>query len=197
MSTVFKPAENSIADSQILSSDELQILPDEKDFELIQGELVERKTGNESSEIATYLGGLIAIFCRKNRLGRVCGADGGFIFARDGKENLRRPDVSFFKSGRLALGQSWAKGYEHIPPDLAVEVLSPNDLASEIEVKIEEYQTVGVRLIWVIDPASRTAMILRLDGSVARFHEADHLDGEDVLPGFRCSIAEILEVAPV
>lgn len=180
-----------------ITPDELLQRPDEKDFELTAGALVQRKTGNESSEIATYLAGLIAIHCRKNRLGRVCGSDGGFIFIRDGKENVRRPDVSFFKSGRLPPGQSWAKGYELIAPDLAVEVLSPNDLASEIETKIEEYQTVGVRLIWVVNPPSRTVTVLRLDGSVSRLHAVDVLDGEDVIPGFTCSIAEILEVPPV
>ncbi|MDB5392215.1 MAG: hypothetical protein JWM11_7861 [Planctomycetaceae bacterium] len=180
-----------------MTSDDLLRLPNEKHFELIDGNLAERKTGNESSEIATYLGGLISLFCRKNRLGRVCGADGGFIFLRDGKENVRRPDISFFKSGRLPAGQSWAKGYEGIAPDLAVEVLSPNDLASEIDVKIEEYQTAGVRLIWIVNPTSRTVTVLRLDGSMSRLHEAEQLNGEDVLPGFACSIAEILELPPI
>jgi Uma2 family endonuclease len=193
---VSTPESNAIRMSSDLTADDLLALQDAKDFELVDGKLVERETGNISSGIAAYLTGLISIFCRKNHLGWVCGSDGGFIFLRDGKENVRRPDISFFKSGRLPPGRGWAQGYERIAPDLAVEVLSPNDLASEVDVKIEEYQTVGVRLIWVINPISRTVTVFRNNGTVARLHEADQLDGEDVLVGFICSIAEILEVVP-
>jgi len=193
MSTVFEPIIRSNVD---LTVDDLLGLPSAKDFELVDGQLVRREMGNISSEIAGYLCGLISIFCRKNRLGWVCGSDGGFIFQRDGKDNVRRPDISFFKSGRLPAGQSRAQGYERIAPDLAVEVLSPNDLASEVDVKVEEYLTVGVRLIWIINPFSRTVTVFRLDGAMSRLHETDQLDGENVLPGFTCSIAEILEIAP-
>lgn len=197
MSTAFESAASSIANvaNGRLTAEDLLGLASSKDFELVDGLLVEREMGNIASEIAGYLCGLISIFCRKNRLGWVCGSDGGFIFQRDGKDNVRRPDISFFKSGRLPAGQSRAQGYERISPDLAVEVLSPNDLASEVDVKVEEYLSVGVRLIWIINPISRTVTVIRLDGSLSRLHETEQLDGENVLPGFTCSIADILEIA--
>jgi len=198
MSTVFE-SELRLKSGQAnpdLAATDLLILPDEKEFELIDGQLVKREMGNISSGIAIYLGGLISIFCRKNHLGWVCGADGGFVIAQAGKESVRRPDISVYKVGRLPPGQGWASAYELIAPDLAVEVVSPNDLATEVETKIEDFQSAGVKLIWVIHPVNRIVTTYRLDGRVTRLHESDQLDGEDVLPGFSCSIAETLEIPP-
>jgi len=198
MSPVFEAEVDSkpLSDRSDMAVEDLQRLSEEKDYELHDGQLVERNMGNEASETALNLGALINLFCRKHRLGRVCGADGGFIVLRDGKESLRRPDISFFKRGRLPPGQGWATGYERIPPDLAVEVLSPNDLVYEVDAKLEEYLRLGVRLIWVVHPATRIVTVIRLDGTTSRLHATDELQGEDVLPGFACSVAEIFEVAP-
>jgi Uma2 family endonuclease len=80
------------------------------------------------------------------------------------------------------------KGHVRIAPDLAVEVVSPRDLAPELDEKLEDYRKAGVRLVWVISPESRTVTIYRGDGSVSRLHEDDVLSGEDVIPGFRCEV---------
>jgi Uma2 family endonuclease len=80
-------------------------------------------------------------------------------------------------------------GYIRISPDLAVEVLSPNDLAYEVDQKVEEYFSVGVRLIWVINPEKRTVIVYRPDGTATKLSEKDTLEGEEVLPGFSCSIS--------
>ena len=84
-----------------------------------------------------------------------------------------------------------------IPPDLAVEVVSPNDTAYEVDEKLEDYRSVDVPLVWVINPNSRTVKIHRGDGSVSYLHEADELSGENVIPGFQrpateCSSTRIL-----
>jgi Uma2 family endonuclease len=84
------------------------------------------------------------------------------------------------------------KGWAKIVPDLAVEVVSPNDLAEDLEEKIVDYEKVGVPLVWVMNPRSRTVMVYRGDGSVSRLHEDDELSGEDVIPGFRCPVRDIL-----
>jgi Uma2 family endonuclease len=83
------------------------------------------------------------------------------------------------------------KGWARIPPDLAVEVISPNETAYELEDKLEDYQKVGVRLIWVINPKTRTVRVHRGDGSVSYLHEDEELSGEDVVPGFRCPVRAI------
>jgi Uma2 family endonuclease len=74
---------------------------------------------------------------------------------------------------------------------LAVEVVSPNDTASALEEKLEDYQKAGVPLVWVIYPNSRTVWVCRSDGSMSHLHENDELSGEVVIPGFRCPVREI------
>ena len=82
-------------------------------------------------------------------------------------------------------------GYIYIAPDLAVEVVSPNDTAYEVWRKVLEYLDAGVALVWVIDPEARTAQIYRRDGSTDLLREDGELSGEDVLPEFRCRLATI------
>jgi Uma2 family endonuclease len=79
-----------------------------------------------------------------------------------------------------------------LAPDLAVEVLSPDDRPGETLGKVADWLEAGTRLVWVIDPERRLARIYRQDGTESVLHEADELDGEDVLPGFRCVLSAIL-----
>lgn len=76
-------------------------------------------------------------------------------------------------------------------PDLAVEVLSPGDLAHEIVAKVEEYLAAGVQLVWIVDPEARVVDIYRPDNSNRRLRENDSLDGDTVLPGFRCRVMDM------
>lgn len=78
-----------------------------------------------------------------------------------------------------------------IPPDLALEVISPNDVAEQMEIRIVDLLGAGVQLLWVIYPATRTVYVFRQGGTVARLSEADSLSGEDVLPGFSCRVSEL------
>ncbi len=70
-------------------------------------------------------------------------------------------------------------------------MVSPNDLAAELDEKIEDYLKAGVNLVWVIHPESRTASVYRRDGSVSRLHQDDELSGEEVIPGFRCAVRSL------
>ena len=103
---------------------------------------------------------------------------------------MRRPDVSFIRKERLPEGPT-SEGYIYIPPDLAVEVISPNDLAYEVDHKVVEYLDAGVALVWVINPEARTVRIHRRSGSLGWLREEDELSGEDVLPGFRCRVSKL------
>jgi Uma2 family endonuclease len=104
---------------------------------------------------------------------------------------VRRPDVSFVRFGRF-LGEALPKGWCKIVPDLAVEVVSPNDTAYEIDEKLEDYRKAGVPLVWVINPNSRIVWVIRGDGSVSHLIQDDELSGENVIPGFRCKVREVL-----
>jgi Uma2 family endonuclease len=82
-----------------------------------------------------------------------------------------------------------------IPPDIAIEVTSPNDVIYELEEKVEEYLRAGVRLIWLIHPEVRVIQVIRGDGSGYRLRAGDELSGEDVVPGFRCPVASLFPAA--
>ena len=93
-------------------------------------------------------------------------------------------------------GTALHEGYVRFPPDLAVEVVSSNDLANGIQEKVEDYLGAGVRLVWVIYPETGVAQVLRADGTTARLTRDDSLDGEDVLPGFRCRLGDLFPPPP-
>jgi Uma2 family endonuclease len=78
-----------------------------------------------------------------------------------------------------------------LAPDLAVEVLSPSDRMADAMSKVTMYLQAGVRLVWLVDPATLTVTIFRQDAAPKMVREADTLDGADVLPGFRIPVAEI------
>ena len=90
----------------------------------------------------------------------------------------------------------WEQGHVLIYPDLAVEVVSPNDLAYETQEKVEEYLRAEVPLIWVIYPQDHVVLVYRKDGSTARLCDGDELSGEDVVPGFSCRVHDLFPDVP-
>jgi Uma2 family endonuclease len=181
----------AIATRARYTPEDLLAMPDGKSYELVDGRLVERKMGAESSLVGGELYLRLAPFCKERDLGNVWPADNGYQCFPHAPDLVRRPDVSFVRSGRLP-GDVAPKGWVKVPPDLAVEVISPNDRVYELDAKLADYRKVRVPLVWVINPESRTATVYRADGSVRILFEDDELNGEDVIPGFRCPLRGIL-----
>ena len=172
--------------------DDLLAMPDAVNYDLVDGQLVERTMGTESSWIGGELYRLLANHVLANRLGWVFPADAGFQCFPSAPEKVRRPDASFVRLDRLPGGPP--KGHCRVAPDLAVEVISPNELYSDVEEKIDEYLAAGVKLVWVVDPPHRGVRVHRADGSVADLRETDELSGEDVIPGFRCRVSDLFKL---
>lgn len=80
-----------------------------------------------------------------------------------------------------------------IAPDLAVEVISPNEIADDVETKLSEYLQAGVRLIWILYIPTKNVWAYKLDGTGKLYRSTDTLIGEDVLPGFAVPVAELFE----
>lgn len=173
-----------------VTPDALLMMPDGDRYELVDGHLVERNMGFRSSYIGANLCQLIGSYCRANDLGWFVGSDCGYQCFPDDPNRVRKPDVSFIRRGRLSR-DSAPEGHVRIAPDLAVEVLSPNDLDYETDRKVEEYLRAGVRLVWVVSPESRTVLVYRGDGTITGLRESDELSGEDTLPGFRCRVSDL------
>lgn len=166
-------------------------LPSEGRSELVKGQLIDMApAGALHGGIASELNLQIRNFVKEHQLGYVGAAETGFVLFRDPDEGdtVRAPDVSFVRTERLP--KQIPDGYFELAPDLAVEVVSPNDRAGDIDEKVEDYLRAGIPLIWFVYPKSRSVHVYT-QTTVERLHGDELLDGQDVLPGFQLKIADI------
>ncbi len=184
---------STVATKQRYTPEDLLAMPDAVCYELVNGELVEREMGWKSGRIGGRIVQRLSSHCEAHGLGWVAGAESSYQCYPDAPKKVRRPDASFIRLERMPAEEE-PEGHCRIAPDLAVEVVSPNDLSDKVEDKVEEYLTAGVRLVWVVHPSTRTVRIYRADGTVSRLREAEELNGEDVVPGFRCRVSELFAV---
>ena len=162
----------------------------EPGYELLDGQLVEKPMGAKASVIEVSLAAPIRLFAGKHSLGFVLTGDGAGYELWPNRPRVRKPDVSFIGRGRLP-DDVIPDGWVRIPPDFAVEVASLNDNADDLMAKAMEWLGVGVRLVWVVFPKSRTVLVLRPGGIAAWVGAGGELSGEDVLPGFTCLVDEV------
>lgn len=146
--------------------------------------------GNKSSWLAFELATRLRDYVLRRRLGWVMCGDTGFRLDPNRPNHVRKPDVAFVRFGRLPKEEP-SDAYDNLAPDLAVEVVSPNDTVLELEEKIDEYLRAGVRLVWVINPDLRTLTVYGPDRSGAKLRNGDTIDGDPVLPGFRLPLSDL------
>lgn len=180
----------STVELQTYTPDDLLQMPDGERYELVDGQLVEIDLGAESSWVGGRIFKFLALY-EEQRGGWAFPGDTSFQCFPLAPEMVRRPDAAFVCAGRFEHGQV-PQGHIPIAPDLAVEVVSPNDMYTRVEDKVEEYLQAGVRLVWVLNPANRTVRIFKesIEGST-QAGPNDELTGGDVLPDFRCRIADL------
>jgi Uma2 family endonuclease len=175
-----------------LTVDDLYRLPadDGLKHELESGFLVsEPVPGARHGYTAAKICQILVAYVEQHDLGAVFGNDTGYLLARS-PDTVRGPDVSYVERTRLAAG-TLPVGPFSGPPDLAVEVLSPSNTRPAIRAKVADYIAAGTRLVWVIDPESRSATVYRSLLSPRDIEENGTLDGEDVLPGLRIELSEL------
>jgi Uma2 family endonuclease len=161
-----------------------------KRVELVRGVLVvSEPPGYFHGAITARLAKVLSNYADPNDLGRVLAGDAGFKLAAD-PDTVRGPDVAFIRRDRQP--HPAPRGFAAFPPDLIVEVLSPNDRPGQTLGKVGDWLSAGTKLVWVIDPDRRIARIYRADGTETTIGERDQLDGEDILPGFTCLLSEVL-----
>ena len=156
-------------------------------FEYIKGELIPMpptsiEHGNISSNIQWYL----QSYVRTNQLGRVYTSDTGFRVG----ERILMPDVAFISKSKLPDDQS---GMFSIPPELAIEVISPTDSQSKVVEKTFAYLEAGTQIVWVLEPIGKTVTVYRSETDITTLTRKDTLTGEDVIEGFSCPVAQLFE----
>ena len=161
-----------------------------KTAELVRGMLIVREPpGTGHGARAARLTVRVGAFVERHDLGQVYAQDTGFKIARD-PDTVRAPDVAFVARERLARIPD--EGYAELAPDWVAEVVSPNDRPGEVLEKVGQWLGAGVRVVWVFDQVRRDAHVYRADGTVSTVEPDGELNGEDVLPGFRCPLRDIL-----
>ncbi len=156
-------------------------------YEYVKGELIPMPpTSGEHGDISTNIDWYLQVHVRENQLGRVYLPDTGFRIG----ERVLIPDIAFLSNARLP--EERRKAFE-IPPDLAVEVVSPSDAQFRIVQKVLNYLDAGTQLVWVIEPVAKTVTVYRSETDITLLTREDTLTGEEVVPGFSCEVGELFE----
>jgi Uma2 family endonuclease len=174
-----------------MTANDLQRLPDDSQrYELVQGEL--RKVppaGAEHFDIASEVGTSMRVYAREHGLGRVLIGDAGFRLTRD-PDTVRAPDVAFIAQPRWVAAESRV-GFWEGAPDLALEVISPHDLYTDVEEKVTTWLEHGTRLVFVVNPRHHRVAVHRPGQPVRILTDADSLEGEDVVPGWAMPVRDL------
>lgn len=175
-----------------MTADELLALDmPHKSTELVRGRLVVREPpGTYHGRVQSRLNVLVGSFVHAHKLGAVFGQDTGFKIASN-PDTVRAPDLAFVRRERVSL--IGRRGYATLAPDFVAEILSPDDRPGEVAEKVGEWLEAGVALAWVIDPEQQTAHVYRSDGSLSHLSTDADLEGEAVMPGFSCRLAELFD----
>ncbi|MBX7074571.1 MAG: Uma2 family endonuclease [Pirellulales bacterium] len=175
---------------RLTTADELLQMPDDgRRYELIQGKLNSLSPGGyEHGAVIGELTGHLWQFVRFHELGKICGAETGFLLETT-PDTLLAPDIAFVRAARAPTDRG--TGYYRGAPDLAVEVMPPNDSPAQVEAKAQHWLTAGAQGVWVVDPARRCVAVWHREAAAAIFTEAMLLEDSVLLPGFAVRVAEL------
>lgn len=174
-------------EEKLLTAEEYWKTCDIENTELIDGKVVElMPPGFDHGQFAGNIGAALRAFVRKHKLGRIS-VEGGFTLRRR-PDTVRGPDVSFISFEKL--GDQSTHAFIEGTPTLAVEVVSPGDLWSEVENKVQLYLETGTEVVWIVDPKTESVTV-RTTGESRLYAKTDTLPGEPILPGFKLPLKEI------
>jgi Uma2 family endonuclease len=157
-------------------------------YELNEGELV-TMTGPmpRHNFVRDRVARLMGNFVEARKLGTVF-LETGYQLT---PETVRIPDVSFIPADRMR-GIDLDRRIQGAPA-LAVEVVSPADLAEELAQKVKQYLAAGAKAVWVFFPKTREVQVSRADGKSLVCHEPETLEDPDLLPGFSLDLKTVFQ----
>ena len=174
-----------------MTAEKLFALPGDDDkYELVEGVPIRMApTGGEQGAVTVRIGRMLDEYVEAHGLGIRSGAETGFILRR-GPDVVRAPDAAFIAKARIPEA-GIPTAYWPFAPDLAVEVVSPSDRLSDVRTRIAESFAAGTRLVWVVEPTTRTVHVHRSADAMQTLGGDDVLSGEDVIPSFRCAVRRL------
>ncbi len=179
-------AVQKIPESNMMTLEEF-LENDLEGYEYVKGELVPMSPPSmEHGEISSNVHLRLGLYVRENQLGRLYIAETTFQLG----DRVVKPDIAFVSTDRLP--ENRRKG-SPVPPDLAVEIVSPTDRHYDVTEKAFAYLNAGTRLVWVIEPVAKTVTVYRSETDFEMLTCEDTLTGEDVVNGFTCPVAQLFE----
>jgi Uma2 family endonuclease len=163
----------------------------ERDYEIINGKSEVKMAGARHGRVGARLIGKLVTFVEEQELGGIYTPDTTFIIGN----NERLPDISFVSAARMP-EEGDPEGIWRIAPDLAVEVVSPNDLWEKVEEKVADYFAAGVREVWVVSLKLRRVYVYHSFTKVSILTEDDQLTSPALLPGFSCRVGDLFGKSP-
>jgi Uma2 family endonuclease len=177
---------------KLITGEEALALGDIGPYELVEGRIVPMSpTGYKHARYESNFDEYLKAFVRGRNLGHVLVGEVGIYTGRR-PDTVRGADLAFISNERYAQ-QKKESGFLEVAPELVVEILSPDDRWNDVTQKLREYFSIGVKLVWVADPAARTVYAYRALTEVREFKETDLLPGDDILPGFSVPVANLFE----
>jgi Uma2 family endonuclease len=179
-------------DHQLLTAHEYWLLPANRmQRALVRGEVYETMPpGGRHGLIAAVLSMLLRLWAKHGSHGCV-GVESGFLLVRS-PDTVRGPDVFYIRADRVP-ATGIPEGFWMIHPDLAVEVVSPNETAEDVREKVRDYLVAGTPLVWVIYPRTQEVVAHTPDGLARTYGRDDILEAATVLPGFTCAVQMLFE----
>lgn len=180
---------------QLVTAEELWEMPDVpgKRYELVDGEVDEVPgAGDLHMAIVILLFKLLDRFVEEHDLGLVRPDGLAYVLRRD-PDQVRIPDVSFVAWQSVPEGEI-SEAFWEGAPSLAVEVVSPNDLAEEFRERIMDYLEAGSRQAWVLWPRRQSVSVYAPGADTRELGPDALLDGRDILPGFQVRVADLFDV---
>ncbi|MCS6918384.1 MAG: Uma2 family endonuclease [Fimbriimonadales bacterium] len=174
-----------------VSAAEFERLYTGKRAELRRGQVREyMPAGGRHGLVAVRIGAELAQAAQRARAGVAFAAETGFVLQHGETESVMAPDAAFVRYERLP-EEGVPSGFCRFAPDLAVEVVSPNDSYTDVREKVGDWLAGGVQAVWVVDPQRRTVEVWRADGSVQSLTEDAALEAPDLLPDFRLLVRDL------
>jgi len=178
---------------KLVTAEELRRMPEPADgtrHELLEGELIQMTpAGARHGACCASVASALHRYVKEQSAGYVVSNDTGVLTEKD-PDTVLAPDLAYWSRQRLP---EVPEGFVEVPPDLAVEVVSPTDAQSYVHRKVLHYLDHGVALVWVVDPKTRTVTVFRSRHQVCILGQAEQITGGDVLPGFSCRVGEFFE----
>ncbi len=177
---IHRPEQSKMTLAEFLQSDM-------EGYEYVKGELIPMPAASaEHGIISARVFLRLGLYVRENKLGEVVTPDTGFQVG----ERVLKPDIAFISSAQLP--DDLSKAFP-VPPDLAVEIVSPSDAFRRVIEKAFAYLGSGTQMVWVIEPGSKTVIVYRSETDIKLLTREDTLTGEDVVEGFSCQVAQLFE----